>query len=268
VKIADLIVEDAGNYSDFVAYVMRVRSSIKKGQVSVHSKKYYIVGDVHGDIKTLSKIYRRIGEIGEDESIVFLGDYGDRGEYQIETWKTIAMTKLVLGKNAVTLRGNHEALGNAIPYPHDIRYRLIEKFGETDGDRAYNELFLTFQELPVVMFGDKFIAMHGGFPVMDFHADKIEDNIVELLWNDPFEFLGYEPSPRGIGYLFGKDITEKWLSLTGSNFLIRGHEPCEGFMVNHDGLVYTVFSRTGKPYFNSKAAFGIIENGNVNFELV
>jgi len=268
VKITDLIVEDAGNYSDFVTYIIRMRHMLKKGKSNVHAKKYYIIGDVHGDIKTLSKIYGKIGEIGKNEIIAFLGDYGDRGEYQIETWKTVAMTKLVMGEMAVTLRGNHEALPNAIPYPHDIRYRLVEKFGETYGDKAYNELFLTFQELPVIMFGDKFMAVHGGFPVRDFRIDTIGDNMVELLWNDPFESQGYEPSPRGVGYLFGKDISEKWLSLTGSHFLIRGHEPCEGFMVNHDGLVYTVFSRTGKPYFNTKAAFAIIENGNVNFEFI
>ncbi|MEM0123070.1 MAG: metallophosphoesterase family protein [Conexivisphaerales archaeon] len=267
-KITDLVAEDAGNYSDFIAYIVRFRNSIKKGKANVHSKKYYVIGDIHGDVKTLSKIYRKIGEIGENETIIFLGDYGDRGEYQVETWKTVAMTKLVLGERAITLRGNHEALPDVTPYPHDIKYRLVEKFGETYGDKTYSELFLTFQELPVVMFGDKFIALHGGLPVKDFRIDRIVDNVVELLWNDPFESIGYEPSPRGIGYLFGKDITEKWLSITNSNFLIRGHEPCEGFMVNHDGLVYTVFSMTGKPYFNSKAAFGIIENGNVNFEFI
>ncbi|MGC8558203.1 MAG: hypothetical protein ACP5NC_04340, partial [Nitrososphaeria archaeon] len=59
-----------------------------------------------------------------------------------------------------------------------------------------------------------------------------------------------------------------WLSLTGSHFLVRGHEACEGYMINHDGLVYTVFSRTGKPYFNTKAAFAIIENGRIGFEFV
>jgi hypothetical protein len=267
-KIVDLIANEVEDYHNFVTSIARMRSAIKRSKVKVSSKKYYIIGDIHGDIKTLSKIYKKIGEIGKDETLVFLGDYGDRGEFQIETWKTVAETKLILGENAITLRGNHEVLPDAIPYPHDIKIRLTEMFGETDGNKAYNELFLTFQELPIVLIGDGFIALHGGFPIRGFNLDTIESNIVEILWNDPFESKGYADSPRGIGYLFGKDISEKWLSLTGSHFLVRGHEACEGYMANHDGLVYTVFSRTGKPYFNTRAAFAIIENGRINFEFV
>jgi protein phosphatase len=38
--------------------------------------------------------------------------------------------------------------------------------------------------------------------------------------------------------------------------LIRGHEPCpEGFKINHDGKVLTLFSRKGSPYFNKYAAY-------------
>jgi len=267
-KISDLIVYDVKNYRNFIADIAKMRTALEKGSIRLHAKKYYIIGDLHGDIETLSKIYSKIGEISENEVIVFLGDYGDRGKYQVETWETIANTKLVLGKRAITLRGNHEALPNAVPYPHDIREKLVEKFGEINGEIAYEELFVTFQELPIALFGDKFIALHGGLPVRNFSVDKIEDSIIEILWNDPLESYGFEPSPRGIGYLFGKDITEKWLSLTGSRFIIRGHEPCEGFKTNHDGMVYTVFSRTGWPYFNSRAAFGIIEDENVSFEFV
>jgi protein phosphatase len=38
--------------------------------------------------------------------------------------------------------------------------------------------------------------------------------------------------------------------------LIRGHEPCEeGFKLNHDGKVLTLFSRKGSPYFNAYGAY-------------
>ena len=36
----------------------------------------------------------------------------------------------------------------------------------------------------------------------------------------------------------------------------RGHEPVgEGFKINHDGKVLTLFSRKGPPYFNKHAAY-------------
>jgi protein phosphatase len=38
--------------------------------------------------------------------------------------------------------------------------------------------------------------------------------------------------------------------------LIRGHEPSEeGYKINHNGKVLTLFSRKGEPYFNAQAAY-------------
>ncbi|RLI41233.1 hypothetical protein DRO69_11810, partial [Candidatus Bathyarchaeota archaeon] len=40
------------------------------------------------------------------------------------------------------------------------------------------------------------------------------------------------------------------------NVLIRGHEPSvEGFKINHDGKVLTLFSRKGSPYHNEYGAY-------------
>jgi len=63
-------------------------------------------------------------------------------------------------------------------------------------------------------------------------------------------------SPRGAGKLFGKRVTEKVLRKLNAKILIRGHEPCqEGFKINHDGKVLTLFSRKGSPYFNEYGAY-------------
>jgi len=42
----------------------------------------------------------------------------------------------------------------------------------------------------------------------------------------------------------------------GARTLVRGHEPCElGYRFNHGGLILTLFSRKGPPYFNEMAAY-------------
>jgi protein phosphatase len=65
-----------------------------------------------------------------------------------------------------------------------------------------------------------------------------------------------QPSPRGAGKLFGKNVTEEVLRKLNVKVLIRGHEPCEeGFKLNHDGKVLTLFSRKGSPYFNAYGAY-------------
>jgi protein phosphatase len=61
---------------------------------------------------------------------------------------------------------------------------------------------------------------------------------------------------RGAGKFFGKNITEKVLAKLNVKVLIRGHEPCEeGFKINHEGKVLTLFSRKGSPYFNEHGAY-------------
>ena len=79
----------------------------------------------------------------------------------------------------------------------------------------------------------------------------------ELLWNDPDEQAhGVFPSPRGAGNLFGKTVTQEVLAKLNVKILIRGHEPAgEGYKINHDGKILTLFSRKGPPYFNTYGAY-------------
>jgi protein phosphatase len=78
-----------------------------------------------------------------------------------------------------------------------------------------------------------------------------------MLWSDPIEsFEGVYPSPRGAGNLFGKNITTGVLKTLGVRILIRGHESCnDGFKINHDGKILTLFSRKGAPYFNEHGGY-------------
>jgi diadenosine tetraphosphatase ApaH/serine/threonine PP2A family protein phosphatase len=84
-----------------------------------------------------------------------------------------------------------------------------------------------------------------------------QEFLEDLLWSDPNDMVKEVLySPRGAGKLFGKSVTEKVLRKLNVNILIRGHEPCEeGFKLNHDGKVLTLFSRKGAPYFNAYGAY-------------
>ena len=63
-------------------------------------------------------------------------------------------------------------------------------------------------------------------------------------------------SPRGAGKFFGRTVTENILNKLGVKVLIRGHEQCKnGFKINHDGKVLTLFSRKGSPYYNAYGAY-------------
>ena len=228
-----------------------------------------IVGDLHGDLESLStilhesKILEEVQEGGES-FLAFLGDYGDRGEYSPEVYHVILTLKTNFPDNVLMMRGNHEGPLDLGFYPYDLPDQLITKFGRS-GEEIHGmirELWDEFYYVAIVE--NSYLILHGGVPT---EADNLQDvarardlhpqkpHLIEILWNDPRDGLrGTLPSSRGIGKLFGSDITSKTLELTGTKTLIRGHEVCLGVRVNHSGKVLTVFSSRA-PYRLPEAAF-------------
>jgi diadenosine tetraphosphatase ApaH/serine/threonine PP2A family protein phosphatase len=108
--------------------------------------------------------------------------------------------------------------------------------------------------------------VHGGLPAeLDSLTEIAQAQFLhpakrvleELLWNDPDEEVkGVTASPRGAGFLFGKNVTQEVLARLDAKLLIRGHEPASGgYKISHHGKVLTLFSRKGSPYFNRFGAF-------------
>jgi len=227
-----------------------------------------IIGDIHGDLDTLLKIIEKINinEIKEQKAvIVFLGDYGDRGEKSPEVYYLLLKLKSILKEKIVLLRGNHEGPDDLLAHPHDLPLFFIDKYGQ-EGYALYlriKKLFEKFYLAFVVL--NKLIALHGGIPSNALSmndiaiAKKIHPKkrlLEEILWNDPMDEYGIRESYRGAGKLFGPDITENFLKRNNLLVLIRGHEPAKlGYFISHNGKVVTIFSRKGAPYFNEKAAY-------------
>lgn len=66
-------------------------------------KNYWIIGDIHGEIRLLDRLLEQILTY-DPEEIVFLGDYIDRGPHSREVVDRIAALEIP----AVCLMGNHE----------------------------------------------------------------------------------------------------------------------------------------------------------------
>jgi len=108
--------------------------------------------------------------------------------------------------------------------------------------------------------------LHGGLPrnvasITDiaYAHESTSSNFEEILWSDPVEGKGYFQSSRGAGMLFGEDVTDEVLRAVGVKTLIRSHEACEGVKVQQRGKILTLFSRKGAPYFNSRAAYLLLD---------
>lgn len=235
------------------------------------SGKALIVGDLHGDLESLIDIMKGSAfmqkmDQEKDAVLTFLGDYGDRGVYSAEVYYTILKLKLLYPEQVVLMRGNHEGPEDLTASPHDLPMQFQARFGE-NGDEAYTKIRGLFEQLTnAVIVEGRYLVIHGGLPPQ---ACRIEDLayahashpkqafLEEMLWSDPDEMIEEEAaSPRGAGRLFGKKITEEVLMRFGAKLFIRGHQSCpEGFRINHDGKVLTLFSRKGSPYFNAYGAY-------------
>ncbi|MGD0643506.1 MAG: metallophosphoesterase family protein [Candidatus Bathyarchaeia archaeon] len=229
-----------------------------------------VIGDLHGDLESLVVIlqtssYVQKMEKTDDASLIFLGDYGDRGDKSAEIYYMILKLKLAFPRQVVLLRGNHEAPKDLMGYPHDLPFQFQNRFVQ-DWQGAYQKTRALFAYLYNAVFvEDRYLIVHGGVSpeirslqdVAQAEENHNEALLEDLLWSDPDESeQTVSFSPRGAGKLFGKKVTEGALGRLNAKILIRGHESNDlGFKINHDGKVLTLFSRKGSPYFNRFGAY-------------
>ncbi len=232
--------------------------------------KLAVIGDIHGDLYALLNILESTGL--EDTTLLFLGDYGDRGLYSVEVYSLLLYLKARYPESVIMLRGNHEGPDGLPFYPHDLPAMLNSRFD--DAMYIYQRLRVLFSHMyTAALIRGTMLLVHGGVPI---HLSNLNDivyadgnhpstsTLEEILWNDPREMEGYEESARGYGYYFGKDITEHALKVTGTNIIVRSHEPCiDGYRLNHDTQVLTLFS-CKEPYRNSNASYMLLRKDDIH----
>jgi hypothetical protein len=230
-----------------------------------------IVGDLHGDLKSLVHIlddseFLSKTKSGSNVLLVFLGDYGDRGTHSPEVYYVVLKLKEMFPERVILMRGNHEGPPDLLASPHELPSQMKNKFREK-GSEAYFKLRELYNHLYTgVIIKERYVLLHGGAPSQATTINDIayahethprERHLEEILWNDPWKGIkGTIASPRGAGKLFGEDVTNKLLTMLNVKALIRGHQSCpDGYKSLHGGRVLTLFSRKGPPYNNRFAAY-------------
>ncbi len=233
-----------------------------------------IIGDLHGDSKTLFQILYEIdyGRFLSQQlnKLVFLGDYIDRGSDSLSVMYSLCYLKSAYPDSVILMRGNHEAPAEFPFSPHDFPYDIEERYGNR-WKEIYKGILSLFKKLTLAsVIKQKLLLVHGGIPteegspsnfrqlIASAHVNQARNSVLEeILWNDPRQIFGnkgHERSSRGYGRYFGPNITRNWLQATGTKAIIRGHEPCQGFKIDHDNMIMTLFS-CREIYDNSSAAY-------------
>lgn len=219
-----------------------------------------IISDLHGDTGSLFSILDRLRYeeflSSAQNKLVFLGDYVDRGSDSVGILYSVCYLKQKYPDSVVLMRGNHEAPAEFPFAPHDLPYNIEDRFGG-DAKSIYDRVLSFFRLLTLAtIVGDRLLLVHGGLPtdkpdaglISTAHENHVRSRVMEeLLWNDPRPIeggQGWEPSRRGIGRYFGRAITDGWLAATNTKVVVRGHEPCRGYRVDHGGKILTLFSCT------------------------
>lgn len=193
-----------------------------------------ILGDIHGDQRTLNKILsieKVEGWLGGDHYIVFLGDYVDRGASSVEVLYKVATLLLEHPDHVFLLRGNHEG-------PREIyvntqgHYYEVARFGDLTSLLETVQAFMDELMTAAVIPGYAFLV-HGHIPlsttslvrIAKAHMNYPEDPIlIEMIWSDPSSLQVDSSNLRGHGYNVGTASTERFLKENNLKWVIRGHE--------------------------------------------
>jgi predicted phosphodiesterase len=248
---------------------------IHDGLVEIYSlQDLVVVSDLHGDSKSLFRILSEINYTqflsNAMNKLVFLGDYVDRGSESVNILYSLCYLKGTYPESVILMRGNHEAPVEFPFSPHDFPYEMEDRFGYRWRE-IYKKLLSLFTKLTLAtLIRKELLLVHGGVPTEENALANFRKSLAfaqknyvrsrvfeELLWNDPWpidENQGQEKSKRGFGRYFGPNITLKWLQASGTKAIVRGHEACHGFKLDHDNMILTLFSCT-EAYPSFKAAY-------------
>jgi len=100
----------------------------------------FAIGDIHGDRAALDRVLAKLPFIAPDDTVVFLGDYLDRGPDSrgvIERMR--ALPEQTAGK-VVMLRGNHEdAYVRSLAEEVDVAFFMVRGNGAAEAFRSYTD---------------------------------------------------------------------------------------------------------------------------------
>ena len=74
----------------------------------VRMNRTFAIGDIHGEASHLARLLSRLPELTAEDTIVFLGDYLDRGPQSREVIELVRALPAQTVAKVVPLMGNHE----------------------------------------------------------------------------------------------------------------------------------------------------------------
>jgi len=182
-------------------------------------KRMIAVGDIHGCFDLLeTMVERTIGFASDEDTLVFMGDYIDRGKDNKKVVLYLAALKEKYPGSVILLKGNHEEMAYNVLTADDPSKQMffwglnggndtIISFGGFEQTREYLIPFI--DSLQLYYENDTHIFVHAGIPR---GKDVSTATSEELLWDRDFGYngkkilvVGHTPKST-VGYFCGGKI--------------------------------------------------------------
>jgi len=223
---------------------------VEEGNVERVHAPVTLCGDIHGQFFDLLELFH-VGGNAPTTSYVFMGDFVDRGYHSVESFLLLLVLKVKYPTRVGLVRGNHES--RQITQVYGFYDECLRKYGSVNVWRYCTDVF---DHLPLVALVDqKVFCVHAGLSPSLNTLDQMrgierrcevphEGPMCDLLWSDPEDIDGgWGLSPRGAGYLFGRDVVEQFNQTNGLELICRSHQlMMEGYKAVFGDQLVTVWS--------------------------
>jgi len=208
-----------------------------------------VCGDIHGQYYDLLRIFNHIGHPPSFKYLM-LGDYVDRGKWGIEVLCFLLCYKINYPDRIFLTRGNHEC--EFVNENYGFKDECIKRYNIN----IWNKFVSIFDCLPIAaIINNSIFCVHAGIsPKLKTisQIDKIKRPIkipqkgllCDLMWSDPtIDTTDFMESDRGVSYLFGSNVLNKFMKDNKIDLVIRAHEMVDdGFKFFANKKLITVFS--------------------------
>ncbi len=182
------------------------------------SSRVIAIGDIHGMYEKLTTLMDKIRFAPEEDLLVFLGDYIDRGPDSVKCLQYVHDLQLQFPDSVVCLMGNHEVMMSSYLMEKRVSYntligdyseswlenggfRTLQQLNELDADKK-EELLSWVTDLPVKYRYQEFFFCHAGI-----------DPGVPLSVQSEFDMLWRRQ--------------EWWEQYSGEEIIVVGHTPVQ-----------------------------------------
>jgi diadenosine tetraphosphatase ApaH/serine/threonine PP2A family protein phosphatase len=219
--------------------------------------KVIVIGDLHGDLKSLIKLIEII-KLEKPKYVIFLGDIVDRGLYQLECLILVLALKIKDSNKYYLLKGNHETL--EVNRNYGFYQDFLNRF---KNPKKFNQVTAIYNTLPYsALVNESILCLHGGIPEeinainrlrgiktseINLTYENTAKSLLQIMWNDPKPNLkGFAESFRGREIkFFGEDVFTDFMRENKLDYLIRGHERFpEGYKWFFNEQLLSIFSST------------------------